>query len=265
MINEEPTMSAGNGGFTGAAAPTGPNAGLDPMLGKGKVRRKKKKCDEEVDRHNHTPNRLLQYKVSIPEVGDTIIYAQSPAELMQKMRLLVNPRYRGDVKIERIMPGEAAKFFMDKRSKALARKRFDESVEITEADDKQMKQQQANLKMQMLKKNVELKKQELQKNMQKKLANIKQKSRVGADQSNLGESSGGNIDAIKEIAQSGEHGMVQFQKGGAARMSPQLAKQIWDAYESLGKQKNRAKFSNAANESEASFQRILNFIGGEQQ
>ena len=63
------------------------------------------------------PSRLFQYKVTIPEVGETVIYASSPAELAQKMRLLINPRYRGDVKIERIMPGEAGKFFMDKRMK----------------------------------------------------------------------------------------------------------------------------------------------------
>lgn len=63
------------------------------------------------------PSRLFQYKVTIPEVGETIIYASSLAELTQKMRLLVNPRYRADINIERVMPAEAAKFFMDKRVK----------------------------------------------------------------------------------------------------------------------------------------------------
>ena len=32
MINEEPTMSAGNGGFSGSAAAKGPVAGFDPKL-----------------------------------------------------------------------------------------------------------------------------------------------------------------------------------------------------------------------------------------
>lgn len=268
MINEEPTMSVGTGGFTSAAPATGPNAGLDPMLGKGKVRRKKKKeecgCQhEETDRHNHTPNRLLQYKVNIPNVGETVIYASSPAELMQKLRHLVNPRYHSNITIERIMPGEAAKFFMDKRMKHMRN--------IDESADQQMQQQMAQNKAQMLKKQTDLKKQELQKALQRKLANIKQKARVGADvttaaEEYLPESSGGNIDTIKKIAQGKEPGMLQFQKGGQTRMSPQLAKKIWDAYEALGKQKNRAKFSNAANESESSFQRILNFVGkdGEQ-
>ena len=52
MINEDaPTMSAGNGGFTGSAAATGPNAGFDPLLGSKKVKRRKygtKKIKEEV-------------------------------------------------------------------------------------------------------------------------------------------------------------------------------------------------------------------------
>ena len=121
-------MTAGTGGFGGDAAATGPNAGYDPVL---KFRNKLKKSKEDKklvapgnklgeSKENPTmPSRLFQYKVTIPEVGETVIYASSPAELAQKMRLLINPRYRGDIKIERIMPGEAAKFFMDKRMKHL--------------------------------------------------------------------------------------------------------------------------------------------------
>jgi len=43
MINEDaPTMSAGNGGFSGSAAATGPVAGFDPLLGSNKkVKRRK--------------------------------------------------------------------------------------------------------------------------------------------------------------------------------------------------------------------------------
>ena len=121
-------MTAGTGGFSGSAAATGPNAGYDPVLNFRKKLKKSKEDKKLVmpgnklgeSRENPSmPSRLLQYKVSIPEVGETVIYASSPAELAQKMRLLINPRYRGDVKIERIMPGEAAKFFMDKRMKHL--------------------------------------------------------------------------------------------------------------------------------------------------
>tara|TARA_R100000005_G_C4889649_1_gene137158 strand:+ start:318 stop:698 length:381 start_codon:yes stop_codon:yes gene_type:complete len=114
-------------GFTGGDAAKGPTAGYDPVM---KFRGKLKKKDAKKlvapgnklgeSRENPSmPSRLFQYKVNIPEVGETIVYASSPAELTQKLRLLINPRYRGDISIERIMPGEAGKFFMDKRMKHL--------------------------------------------------------------------------------------------------------------------------------------------------
>ena len=74
-----------------------------------------------VDRYA-PKNNLLQYRLDIPGVGETVVYANSPAELRQKMRILINPRFRGDVKIERILPYDAYKFFTDKRTKALKRK-----------------------------------------------------------------------------------------------------------------------------------------------
>ena len=42
LKEEGPTMSVGAGGYTGAADPTGPVAGYDPVL--GKVDRRKKKA-----------------------------------------------------------------------------------------------------------------------------------------------------------------------------------------------------------------------------
>ncbi len=110
-------------GFTGGDAATGPTAGYDPVM---KFRKKLKKTKEDkklvapgnkLGESYESPSRLFQYKVNIPEVGETVVYANSPAELTQKLRLLINPRYRGDISIERIMPANAAKFFMDKRMK----------------------------------------------------------------------------------------------------------------------------------------------------
>ena len=86
-------MTAGTGGFGGDAAATGPNAGYDPVMKfRGKI---KKKEDKKLvapgnklgeSRENPTaPSRLFQYKVTIPEVGETIIYASSPAELQRKL------------------------------------------------------------------------------------------------------------------------------------------------------------------------------------
>jgi len=128
-------MTVGTGGFSGSAADTGPVAGVDPVMNfRGKLKKRRSKEEKKLvmpgnklsggkvkvkeSRENPgQPSRLFQYKVTIPEVGETIIYASSLAELTQKMRLLVNPRYRADINIERVMPADAAKFFMDKRVK----------------------------------------------------------------------------------------------------------------------------------------------------
>lgn len=187
-------MTAGTGGFSGDATATGPNAGYDPVM---KFRRKLKDKKKEQKKGYHVmpdgtmmpgevhesrenptmPSRLFQYKVTIPEVGDTVIYANSPAELAQKMRLLINPRYRGDIKIERIMPGEAGKFFMDKRSKHMRN--------VAEQDEKQMQQQMTQQQIANEKKKVQLKTAEMQKQLQKKVQMLKNKQRVGGAQATV--------------------------------------------------------------------------------
>ena len=163
-------------GFTGASAPKGPTAGFDPVM---KFRKKikdqlqiakRKKLKEGIEMKNG----LFQYKVSLPEVGETIVYANSVNELTQKIRLLINPRYRGDVKIERIMRGDAGKFFMNKRSKHLAN--------VNENEDVKMKQQMANSKIAIEKKKIQLKKQQLQKQLQMKTQSLKKQARAGAEQ-----------------------------------------------------------------------------------
>lgn len=119
-------MTAGTGGFSGSAAATGPVAGLDPVMNFRK-KLKKTKADKklvmpgnklgESKENPKTPTRLFQYKVTIPEVGETVIYANSPAELARKLRMIIAPQFRSDIEIERILPANAAKFFMDKRMK----------------------------------------------------------------------------------------------------------------------------------------------------
>ena len=103
-------------GFTGASDPKGPTAGFDPVM---KFRKKIAKRKKQVKENIEMKNGLFQYKVTVPDLGETIVYANNPSELRQKLRLLINYRYRGDIKIERIMPANAAKFFMDKRAKHL--------------------------------------------------------------------------------------------------------------------------------------------------
>ena len=48
MNEDAPTMSVGNGGFTGSAAATGPNAGFDPLLGSKKVKKRKYGTKKDV-------------------------------------------------------------------------------------------------------------------------------------------------------------------------------------------------------------------------
>ena len=129
-------------------------------------------------RENPTmPSRLFQYKVTMPEIGETILYANSPTELAQKMRILVNPRYRGDIKIERIMPGEAGKFFMDKRMKHMRN--------VQEQADKQMQMQMTQQQIGLEQKKANSKIAQIKKELQKKTAALKQKARVGGAQSTV--------------------------------------------------------------------------------
>ena len=168
-------MTAGTGGFSGSAAATGPNAGYDPVLNfKKKVQKRKKKVQKESRENPTTPSRLFQYKVNVPGIGDTIIFANSPAELKMKLRLMIMPQYRNDISIERILPANAAKFFMDRRMKAM--KNVNESAEA------QMKQKQAMMKIAIEKKKVMMKKQEMAKQLQMKTAQLKKQARAGAEQ-----------------------------------------------------------------------------------
>tara|TARA_B100001250_G_scaffold363498_1_gene342864 strand:- start:77 stop:634 length:558 start_codon:yes stop_codon:yes gene_type:complete len=166
-------------GYSEKSDASGPVAGVSPrMRMRAKIKDIKKlvmpgnKMKESIDRLNPGgTNRLFQYKLTIPEVGDTIVYASSPAELRQKMRMLINPRFRGDVEIERIFPGQAAQYFMQKRMKFMR----------NEAVDKE-NQQMAQGKIAIEKKKVLLKRQALQKQLQLKTQKLKKQVRAGAEQ-----------------------------------------------------------------------------------
>lgn len=301
-------MTVGTGGFSGSAAATGPVAGFDPVLDFRKrmankikdhpyaqqykeKRKKAKRLKEAMDRHSHQVAHLYQYKVNIPKVGETIIFASSQAELAMKMRLLINPRYRGDVKIDRIFPSDAGKFYNEKRMKAYknlpeqtedpadkaaaasAKKEQDAAQKANDAAKKQaaaLKKQQSQkeiaTKIAAEKKKIQLKAAEMQKQLQTKIAGMKKAAASGASTGGVAEefmheSSGGNIDAIKQIADSNQPGKIQFLNGESFQLQPAIAQKIFQAYETLGMQKNKAKFSNAANETSQSFQKILDFVG----
>ncbi|AFB15449.1 hypothetical protein RW03080701_186 [Synechococcus phage S-RIM8] len=171
--------TAGTGGFSGSADATGPNAGYDPVMKFRKKLKKKKETVTNVGLGESTEQRsaLLQYKVTIPELGDTVIYASSGAELARKLRMIVAPQHRADIKLERIMPAEAGKFFMDKRSKHMRN--------VAEQDEKQMQQQMTQQQIANEKKKVQLKTAEMQKQLQKKVQMLKNKQRVGGAQATV--------------------------------------------------------------------------------
>ena len=162
-------------GFTGGDAATGPTAGFDPVM-KFRKKLKKKKVQKEslqenCPRDGQMVRPLFQYKVSMPEIGETILFANSPAELTQKLRLLFNPRQRAQISVERIMPMQAAKFYQGKKEKALRN--------VAENADKQMQAQMTQQQIANEKKKVNMKIKELQTQLQKKTAALKQKARVG--------------------------------------------------------------------------------------
>jgi septin family protein len=88
--------------------------------------------------------------------------------------MVIAPQHRADIKLERIMPGEAGKFFMDKRMKHMRN--------VKEQADQQMKQQMAQQKIAIEKKKIMMKKQELQKQLQLKTQQLKKQARAGAEQ-----------------------------------------------------------------------------------
>ena len=172
-------------GFTGADAAEGPTAGYDPVM-KFRKKVKKNKDDKKLvmpgntlgeSKENPTlPSKLYQYKVNIPEVGETVVYANSPAELQRKLRMIIMPAHRKDIKIERIMPAAAGKLFMDKRMKHMR------NVKEEMGADEGVLKKQASDKVAVERKKIALKKQELQKQLQQKTAMLKKQARAGVEQ-----------------------------------------------------------------------------------
>ena len=190
-MNEE-MMSAGTGGFSGSATATGPNAGFDPVMRMRAKRKelkglvapgnklsdgKKKKIKENAVNRLAPKSHLFQYKVSLPEIGSTVVYASNPAELRQKLRLLINYRYRGDISIERILPGDAGKFFMDKRQNHLRN--------VKENADQAMKQQMTRQQIGLEKKKSGDKIKQIRMELQKKTASLMKKQRADGAQATV--------------------------------------------------------------------------------
>jgi hypothetical protein len=170
--------TTGTGGFSGSADTTGPNAGYDPVMKFRKKLKKKKDIKESKQIPTHTqPTRMLQYKVTIPEVGETVIYAASPAELSRKLRMVIAPQHRADIKLERILPAEAGKFFMDKRMKHMRN--------VQEQADKQMQAQMTRQQIGLEQQKANDKISQIKLELRKKTAALMKKQRAGGAQATV--------------------------------------------------------------------------------
>ena len=87
----------------------------------------------------------------------------------------IMPNLRSGIEIERILPANAAKYFMDRRMDAMR------NIQSESSED-QMKQQMTQSKIAIEKKKIMLKKQQLQKQLQLKTQNLKKQMRSGAEQ-----------------------------------------------------------------------------------
>ena len=166
-------------GYSEKSDASGPSAGVSPRLRlRAKLKDKKKLVhpDNNLCKENAEPSgprsRLFQYKVKIPNVGETIIFASNPAELRIKLRMSIMPKLRPGIEIERILPANAAKYWMDRRMNAMR------NVNETKGDDS-IQQDMARGKIAIEKKKVILKKQAMTKQLQQKTLKLKKQAKVG--------------------------------------------------------------------------------------
>ena len=123
MINEDaPTMSAGNGGFSGSAAATGPVAGFDPILGgtkKVKRRKYKRKEVKEDASDRYGKSNYLPFLVSYDGAEHYVLYGKSPAESKIQQRKIYRPENHNKIKVKRLYPNEVIQWYWKKRQHAL--------------------------------------------------------------------------------------------------------------------------------------------------
>ena len=123
MIKEDaPTMSAGNGGFSGSAAATGPVAGFDPLLGgtkKIKRRKYKRKEVKEDASDRYGKSNYLPFLVSYDGAEQYVLYGKSPAEIKIQLRKIYRPENHNKIKVKRLYPNEVIQWYWKKRQHAL--------------------------------------------------------------------------------------------------------------------------------------------------
>lgn len=163
MINEDaPTNSVGTGAETSlppASEPPGVPRGWR-VVKRWQKKKKKKKIYEAKT--------LYAFLVSLPSIGDTVVYASSVTDLKRRLRKYMR-QVDDNVKVKRIFPSEVIDFFTDKRNKSIRRIQdvVKEEMEQDPAKEKQLAQQEAQKRIALAKKqakqNLDLKRKELQK------------------------------------------------------------------------------------------------------
>ena len=124
MNEDAPTMSVGNGGFTGSAAPTRPNAGFDPLMS-AKVKRRKYKPKGHVIKNVGIGEAVedkggyLPFKISYDGAESYVLYSKSEAKLKIELRKMYRPENFKKISVKRLYPNEVIKFYWDKRQAAL--------------------------------------------------------------------------------------------------------------------------------------------------
>lgn len=125
---EAPTMSAGNGGFSGSADANGPTAGYDPMMGVSKLTGKKPKCkkrkfgfkceETEMEEGYVKDGKYFPFYV---EIADTnfIFHGRSEADVKLKLRKIYRPEQMKNLSITRYQPAEVLSYYWNKRKESM--------------------------------------------------------------------------------------------------------------------------------------------------
>lgn len=189
MINEDaPTNSVGTGAETSL-----PPASEPPGTPRGWKIVKRWKKNKKKDIYESKTGSYA-FLVTLPNIGDTIVYAKSPTELKTKLRKYIK-QVDDNIKMKRLLPNEVIDFFTQKRIKAM--KGIKESSMINEQEGQEDPQQQRKDQMQnasasrveaqkriaLAKKqaaqNLAAKKQEMQRNIARQSKGLQQQAKTG--------------------------------------------------------------------------------------
>ena len=125
---DAPTMSAGDGGFSGSADANGPTAGYDPMMGVSKLTGKKPKCkkrkfgfkceETEMEEGYVKDGKYFPFYV---EIADTnfIFHGRSEADVKLKLRKIYRPEQMKNLSITRYQPAEVLSYYWNKRKESM--------------------------------------------------------------------------------------------------------------------------------------------------